>query len=61
MHVIFIYDVHDMIYMMNGMLHVSVPIGPSSGFLMNQVSNAAYMLGSQYVYNWFSLISKMNM
>jgi hypothetical protein len=43
-------------YLMNRRLHVSVPIGPSSGLLMNQVSNAAYMLGTQYVYNWCSLI-----
>jgi hypothetical protein len=43
-------------YLMNGRLHVSVPTGPSSGLLMNQVSNAAYMLGSQYVYSWCSLI-----
>jgi hypothetical protein len=26
------------------------------GLLMNQVSNAAHMLGSQYVYSWCSLI-----
>jgi hypothetical protein len=34
-------------YLINGRLHVSVPTGPSSGPLMNQVINAAYMLGSQ--------------
>jgi hypothetical protein len=30
-------------YLMNGRLHVSVRTGPSSGLLMNQVINAAYM------------------
>jgi hypothetical protein len=34
-------------YLLYGRLHVSVLTGPSSGLLMNQASNAAYMLGSQ--------------
>jgi hypothetical protein len=28
---------------MDGRLHVSIPTGPTSGLLMNQVINAAYM------------------
>jgi hypothetical protein len=34
-------------YLMNGWLHVSVRTGPSSGLLMNQVSNAAYIDSTQ--------------
>jgi hypothetical protein len=40
---------------MNGRLHVSVPTEPSSGLLMNQVINAAYMLGAQHVRSLLSV------